>query len=119
MNNAYARHRDEIAGMLDERFYPLSWVDQQVASGAIRTMVNDGGFIGFEVKEYPSGAREAHGMFAVGDLDAILELIDQVEAYARSQGFIALTIASREGWAKVLKPRGFEPHQLTIMKELR
>jgi hypothetical protein len=118
MTTAYDLCRDQIADMLDERFYPLEWLDQQIATGAIRTLANDGGFIGYEIKEYPSGAREAHGMFAVGDLDAVLELIDQVEFYARSQGFIALTIASRAGWAKALKSRGFEPHQLTIMKEL-
>lgn len=118
MTTAYDLHRDEIAGLLDERFYPLSWLDEQIATGAIQTMENNGGFVGFEIKEYPSGAREVHGMFAVGDLEAVLELIDQVEAYARAEGLVAFTIASRAGWSKVLKSRGFELHQITIMKEL-
>ena len=116
--DAYLRHRQEIEGLLDPRFYPLEWVDKRVWTGAIRTMSNDTAIIGFEVKDYPGGARELHGMFAAGDLDGILALIDECEAFARSLHCTVATIESRSGWARVLKSRGYAPHQLRIQKEL-
>lgn len=116
--DAYARHRDEIAGMLDERFHPMWWVDRQVWMGAIHTLGNDTAVIGFEIRVYPGGARELHGMFAAGELEGVLPLIDEATALAREWNMTVFTVASREGWARVLKSRGFDPHQVTIMKEL-
>lgn len=117
--DAFSRHYGEIAGMLDERFYPIQWVHSQVWSGAIGTLANDTAIIGFEIKTYPGGARELHGMFAAGALDGITALIDDAIAVAREQDCDVATISSREGWGRVLESRGFAPHQITIMKELR
>lgn len=115
---SYADYRDEIIGILDERFHPYWWVEQQIAAGAIKTMENDTAIIGVEVKTYPGGAVELHGMFAAGELSGILELIDQVCEAARLSGCTIATISSRSGWAKILKSRGFEMRQQVISKEL-
>jgi hypothetical protein len=115
----YLDHRTEIAGLCDPAFYPVAWIDKQVWSGAIRTLSNATSIIGFEIKTYPGGAREIHGMFAAGDLEGILPLIDEAEEVGRGLGCSVATIASREGWAKVLKSRGYGPHQVTLKKELR
>ena len=116
--SAYLRHRDEVKSLLDERFYPLPWVDQRVWMGAIRLMADDKAIIGFEVKQYPGGARELHGMFACGEMESIMGLIDRAIDYAHALDCDVATIESRLGWAKVLKSRGFVPNQLKIMKEL-
>lgn len=115
---AYLRHRAEIAGMLDERRYPLWWVESQISAGAIALLHNDGAVIGVERKHYPGGLVELHGMFAAGDLEAILELIDLACAAGREAGCEVAAISSRPGWARILKERGFEPHQTMIVKDL-
>jgi len=116
--SAYQRHHLEVQSLLDERFYPIAWVDQRVWMGAIRLLADDHAIIGFEIKQYPGGARELHGMFACGAMGSILALIDEAVEFAREMGCHVACIESRPGWAKVLKSRGFEPHQLRIVKEL-
>lgn len=118
LSSAYRRYRSEIIEILDERFYPIEWVDQQIAAGRIGLMENDAAIIGVERKVYPGGAVELHGMFAAGELNGILELIDLACEAGRKSGCTIATIASRAGWSKVLRSRGFEVRQQVISKEL-
>ena len=115
---AYFRHRDEIAALLDPALYTIEWVDLQVASGRVQAIGNDRAVILVEIKEYPAGGLEVHGMAAAGDLDAILPLIEQAENWGRSLGCVYGSIASREGWARVMAPHGYEVTQVTIRKVL-
>lgn len=110
--------RSEITSILDERFYPFWWVEQQIAEGRIGLMENDTAIIGVERKEYPGGAVELHGMFAAGELNGILELVDHACEAGRKSGCTIATIASRPGWSKVLQSQGFEVRQQVISKEM-
>ncbi len=119
MNTAeYIRHREEIAGLLDPRCYSIDWLDDEVANGRVVPFGNDGAVILVEIKEYPAGAKEVHGMVAAGEMVAILSLIDRAETWGREQGCAFASISSREGWARLLATRGYAPFQLTIRKEL-
>ena len=113
----YLKFRDGFAQLLDERFYPLGWLDQQVFSGALKLWTNEDAAIIAELKAYPGGAVEVHGMAATGDLDAIRRLIPLAEQWGASNGAILATIASRPGWASALKD--YQMHQVVIRKELR
>jgi hypothetical protein len=115
---AYLRHRDEIARIIDPALYTMEWLDGQIWSGAFRVMGNDTAVIVVELKQYPTGAREVHGVVAVGELSAILSLIEQAEEWGRSMGCIYGSIASREGWARVMAAHGYEVTQVTIRKVL-
>jgi hypothetical protein len=113
--DAYARFRNEFAGLLDERFYTIDWLDCQVFNGAIRAIGNDKAAILFEFKRYPTGWVELHGMAAAGDLDTIKdELIPAAELIAKEMGCGSAEIASRPAWAKLLKD--YEVHQVSIKK---
>lgn len=118
MTPGYLRHRAEIIGMLDERKYPHWWVESEISEGRIALLENETAIIGVEKKIYPGGYIELHGMFAAGELNGVLELIDGVVEAARLQGMDGATIASSQAWCRILKSRGFVPHQLTITKEL-
>lgn len=115
---AYLRHRDDIAGLLDPRLYSIEWLDREIATNSVGCLGNDGGVIVFEIKHYPTGAMDVHGLVAAGELEAILGLIEQAENWARDMGCIGALIASRPGWARVLKSRGYEPHQMSVRKVL-
>ncbi len=71
-----------------------------------------------ELRRYPTGAVEIHGLVAAGDLDSIRdELIPKAENWAKRAGCIAAVIESRPGWAKAMKSAGYAVHQVAIRKE--
>ena len=113
---AYLHHRDAFAELLDPRRYTIDWLDRQVAKGAFKVWGNDGAAIVTEIKHYPTGAMDIHGMCAAGALWAIRELVADAEAWAKANGCIGAEIASRPAWARVLE--GYAVHQVTIRKDL-
>ena len=60
-----------------------------------------------------------HIWLAGGDLDDLLSMRGGMEAWGRSQGCEAVTINGRRGWARVLKPYGYEPDGDELRKALR
>ena len=115
----YQRHRDEIAAMLDPRCYSIEWIDVSLLNRGAVAMGNDRAVIVVTVKHYPAGATELHGLVAAGELSGILELIDQAEEAGRANGLTFACIASRPGWTRVLKGKGWEMHQISLRKDLR
>lgn len=115
---AYTRHRAEIAGILDERFFPLWWVESQISAGHIGLVHSDSAVIGVEVRNYPGGAKELHGMFAAGDKDAIRALVVQVCEAAADMGCHVAAIESRPGWAREFRNLSFQTDRVRIVKDL-
>ena len=116
---AYMRFRSRFQEALDERLYPLAYLDHLILSGAVQFLATDEAAIIFEVKTYPSGLKDVHGVVAAGDIGVIVEeLIPQAEGWGRENGCAGASIASRPGWARELKSKGYEPLQLTVRKEL-
>lgn len=117
MPPAYTRFRDELAGILDERFYTLDWLDCQVFNGAIRVLGNDDAVILFKFERFPTGHLQLQGMAAAGDLATIKnELIPAAEALAKGMGCNSAIIESREAWVRLLPD--YKQHQVRIFKEL-
>lgn len=59
-----------------------------------------------------------HGWLAGGELEEIKRMIPGAEAWARAAGCTRVTIAGRKGWARALKPLGFEPQGAELVKVL-
>ncbi|MBO9624169.1 MAG: hypothetical protein J7500_15785 [Sphingomonas sp.] len=114
----YQRHRDEIAGLLDPRCYHIDWLDNELLNTRALAFGSDSAVIVVALRAYPAGATELHGLVAAGELSGILELIDQAEEWGRAHGITFAGIASRPGWARVLKARGYETYQTELRKEL-
>ncbi|WP_420140142.1 hypothetical protein [Sphingomonas sp.] len=115
----YQKWRPEFAKAIDEDLYPLPWLDVVVACGRAFFISDDRCAALYEVRQYPSGARDIHGLVAAGDLSAIVEwLIPAVEAHGRALGCSGFLIESRDGWSKILKSQGFEKFQTSVRKPL-
>lgn len=115
----YQRFRPQFAAVTDPAFYPIEWLDFEVAQGRAWPIIGNNAALVVEVKPYPGGVRVAHGLIAAGDLEEIVsELIPAAEAWGRANGCRYGLIESREGWAKVLKSHGWQVHQISILKEL-
>lgn len=115
MPEAYERFRDEFAALSPER-YPADYIDRQVWTGAWRCWGNDRAAILAEIRTYPSGLREVHGLGAAGDVRAIIDLIPFAEAWGAQAGCRLASIESRQAWGKLLP--GYEVEQVRIVKEL-
>lgn len=115
----YLRFRECFVALLDQRFYPAAWLDQQIAAGEFVLLSEGDSAIIFSVRTYPSGLREIHGEAATGSVSTISQtLIPSALKFGRSIGCEFATIASRPGWSRVMKAQGFETHQTVIRKAL-
>lgn len=113
---AYLPFRAEFVSLDPER-YPAAYFDAQVAGGAWRCWDNEDAAILAEIRTYPSGLREVHGVAAAGDLAAIIELIPLAVEWGRANGCARAVIESRPGWQRAL-PKDWEVHQVAMRKEL-
>ena len=115
----YLRWKPDFCSVMDGRFYTELWLDNQVLSGVYRLFCNDDAAILAELKAYPTGALKVEGVVAAGDMATIVQaLIPQAEAWGIENGAISARIESREGWARALKPYGYEIQQVAIEKDL-
>ncbi len=115
----YCEFRAAFAEVMDDRYHTVDWLDEQLLTGKVKFWRSQGAAIIAEVRDYPTGAKDIHGLIAAGDLSEIVEiLIPCAERWGRDNGCIAATIESRPGWAKTLAPYSYETHQLTVRKEL-
>jgi len=115
---SYGLFRQAFAELLDPRFYSIGWIDQGIAGGKITVFGNEHACILVEIKTYPAGAKEVHGLCAAGDLAMILKLIGDAEEWGRAQECIVASVASREAWVRILAEYGYAPYQILVRKEL-
>lgn len=117
--SGYLEFRSAFQGVVDERYWPMEWLDQRILSGAARFFRSENAAIVAELRQYPGGAIDVHGLIAAGDKREIVgKLIPQAEAWGRENECLAGVVESRPGWAKALKPSGYEVAQVTVRKEL-
>lgn len=115
----YQRFRDRLAAEIDPALYTVQWLDLQVFTGTFRLFSDGDSAILFSIREYPTGLKEAHGEFAVGELNVIqASLIPQFEAFAKANGCSIAVIQSREGWVRQMKDKGYSKFQTAIRKVL-
>lgn len=55
-----------------------------------------------------------HGWIATGKMAAVLELTEDILAWAHANGIKEATINGRKGWLRVLKERGWKPLTYTM-----
>lgn len=115
----YLRFRDAFASVLDPAFYPLEWLDGEVACGRMLLLSAEHSAILFSVKTYPSGLKELQGELAVGNIrDIVSDLIPRAEAFGKEIGCSVAVIQSREGWKSAMRDHGYKLHQTAIRKFL-
>lgn len=118
MPEGYSKWRGEFSKALDPLFYSIGYLDGLVWSGRGFFFENGKAAAVAEIRVYPTGARDVHGLIAAGELPAIVMLIDDIEDWAKRHGCIGAVIESREGWVRVLKHKGYGLHQQTVRKVL-
>lgn len=117
--SAYCRWRPEFEQVIDPRYWPIEWLDDQVVSGRAIFTHSENAAAVYEIKTYPTGAKDVHGLVCAGDLWQIKNLlIPAALERGRSLGCIGFLIESRPGWAKTLRSDGFEVFQVSVRREI-
>jgi hypothetical protein len=115
----YLYFRDAFRDAIDERYYPMEWLDERLLTGRAVFMRSAHAAIVVELRQFPGGAMDVHGLIAAGDKNEIItDLIPHAEEWGRENGCLAGVVESRPGWAKALKPYGYTVSQVTVRKEL-
>lgn len=114
----YAHWRGRFLEAVDQDLHPAWWIDNNVADGTWRFWGNDDAAILVELKQYPSGALEVHGLVAAGEVSAIKALIPLAEEYGRDCGATRASIASTPAWSRLMRDEGYQIEQVTIVKGL-
>lgn len=115
---SYAKFRDGFAQAMDPDFHRIEELDAKVADGSALFWFTDTSAIAGEVQRFP-GALVLHCLCATGDMAEIVnELAPRAEEWAKRAGCSHVTVESREGWARVLKSRGYGIHTITLGKAL-
>lgn len=116
--NSYLRFRPQFEQALDPRLYTIEYLDALMLSGKAKCWASPNAAIIAEIKKYPTGAMVVSGVIAAGELQEIVRLIPEAEAWGREYGCIFAMIESREGWARQMKPHGYETFQVGLIKTL-
>lgn len=96
----------------------MEWLDGRILSGVAQFWRTDAAAIVAELRQFPGGAVDLHGLIAAGDKDDIVnKLIPQAEAWGKDNGCLAAVVESRPGWARALKGSGYEISQVAVRKE--
>jgi hypothetical protein len=115
----YLKWRASFTGAMDPRLHPPEWLDARILAGSVQFWRSDNAAAVTEVRTYPTGAYDVHGLVAAGDVGEVRDaIIPEVERWGRAIGALGIVIESRPGWARMLRGAGFEAHQLTIRKAL-
>jgi hypothetical protein len=116
--NGYLRFRDRFAEAMDQRLYNIEYLDALLLSGRAKCWFSDKAAIVAEIRKFPTGAMAVCGVIAAGDLDQIVKLIPEAEAWGRGYGCQFGMIESTAGWQRVMKKHGYETFQVSLIKEL-
>jgi len=95
------------------------WLVAAVLRGEFTFLENGRAFMFIKTEQMPLGSRVL--IYAAGgDMDAVVELQEKVEAFAKENGVRQIAAMVRPGFRKWPKQEGwFDTRQLWIMKELQ
>lgn len=114
----YRTWRPAFAAAMDPRLHTPEWLDARILAGSAQFWRSDHAAAVTEIRTYPTGAYEVHGLVAAGDVSEVRDrIVSQVEAWGRTIGAVGIVVESRPGWARALRAAGFQPHQLAVRKD--
>lgn len=85
---------------------------EAIAEGAVQAWGGDEALILTQLFDHPRP--HIHGWVATGNMAAVLDLTEDILAWAAEHGIHEATINGRKGWLRVLKERGWKPLTYTM-----
>ena len=92
-------------------------IENGIKEGIMQLWPAPRGCIVTELVVYPR-LKVLNLFIAAGELDQILDMHDDIKAWAKVQGCEAAQISGRIGWKKVLEPLGWKTQHVNFQKEI-
>lgn len=92
-------------------------VAEDVRRGDAQAWERNGGFLVTFIEEHPQ-EKVLFFWIAAGELEACIELAEEVYEWGRAQGCTRARLLGRKGWAKPLAAHGWTPGLVEYTKEL-
>jgi hypothetical protein len=97
--------------------YTLGSVERAVSEGRAKLWRNAGAALVTEMDDYPQAQeRVLTAWLGAGEIGALMDLREQVEAWGREHYVTQFHVTGRPGWARVFAPHGYEPYAHVIRK---
>lgn len=97
--------------------YTIGDVADGILSGRFQYWMSDAAGIVTEILAYPR-KRALNYFLAFGELNAILAMQPEIEAFAREHGCAAVACSGRDGWARPLAKHDWKKKWTVYVKEL-
>ena len=91
-------------------------VARAVADGRMQAWTAGDSLVVTEVLAFPQ-ARALNVFLAVGNLDEVMSLLPDLEAFGREHGCKAMRMEGRKGWARVLPNYGWKEDKKVIYEK--
>jgi hypothetical protein len=116
-SDAWARWRPEIAKACDGSHHTIESIEQGLEAGVSHALTTETCCYIVEVQDYPV-QRACQIMWAAGDLKSILDNLPNVQAWAKLRGCTEMLVEGQPGWARALKPQGYDVWSVTLRRAL-
>jgi hypothetical protein len=115
----YADFRDRFAAALDPRLHRIGHLDALLLSGGAQLWTGEQAALVTEIRTFPTGATAICVLVAAGEIGEIVDrLRPEAERWAREAGCGLAIVESRGGWQRALRPHGYAPFQVSLLKSL-
>ena len=114
---SYADWRKALSRANDPAFWPITAIDELLASGRAQFWGGEQSALVTMIVTYPGGAVALEAIAGAGNKQEIMgPIAATVEAWAKSNGITHLKVAGRAGWSRAMKPHGWKHFQDIIIK---
>lgn len=104
---------------LNPDLYHIQWLDEILRAGEAQFVATDEAAMVVEIRIYPTGVKGCVVVVAAGSATEIIHTLrPNIEAWGREMGCTKGLVESFPAWAKLLKPYGYSPFKLSLIKDL-
>lgn len=90
-------------------------VARAVSEGRMQAWTNGDSLVVTEVQQFPRG-NMLNVFLAVGNLEEVMAIQPELEAFGRAHGCSTMRMEGRKGWARVLPHHGWTPDNKVIFE---
>lgn len=113
----WVRWKPELAKACDGSHFTIEGIEANLNAGIWRLLTAENCCYVAEVQTYPAQVT-CTLWFAAGDIEALVNGLPDVEAWAKLNGCKEMLIEGPLGWKRVLAPLGYAPWSITLRKGL-
>lgn len=115
--HSWERWAPELAKACDGSHQTIEGIFAELQSGVTRLLEHEGCCFIVSINDYP-GTKACQVWWAAGTLEAIIEALPDLHAWALLQGCSEMLVEGHPGWARALRNHDYAIWSVTLRKAL-